>query len=91
MRRPRWARNSNGDACLWAADPFEAHLRALAAELDIAERVVFEPFVPHQEVPGWLTLFDVLLLPSLTARQLEGAVWPGDPGGERLRDHGPRQ
>ena len=46
--------------------PDEGNLRALAKELHISERVLFPGYVPHEEAPGWMTLFDVLVLPSET-------------------------
>jgi glycosyltransferase involved in cell wall biosynthesis len=45
---------------------FEPELRGLANELGIAGRIVFEGFVPHQEAPGWFSLFDLFALPSET-------------------------
>ncbi len=51
---------------LVGSGPFETELRALAAELGIAERVMFPGFVPHQDAPGWFSLFDVFALPSET-------------------------
>jgi glycosyltransferase involved in cell wall biosynthesis len=45
---------------------FEPELRRLAGELGIAGRIVFPGFVPHQEAPGWFSLFDVFALPSET-------------------------
>jgi L-malate glycosyltransferase len=45
---------------------FEPELRRLAGELGIADRIVFPGFVPHQEAPGWFSLFDLFALPSET-------------------------
>ena len=58
--------NQEWKCLLVGGGPLEPRLRALVLELALGDRVLFVPFVPHQEVPGWLTLFDVLLLPSLT-------------------------
>jgi glycosyltransferase involved in cell wall biosynthesis len=44
--------------------PEEANLRALAAKLEMEDRVIFAGFVRHEEAPGWLSLFDVLVLAS---------------------------
>jgi glycosyltransferase involved in cell wall biosynthesis len=45
---------------------YEAELRRIASELNIADRILYVGFVPHEEAPSWLTLFDVLMLPSET-------------------------
>lgn len=50
--------------------PEEKHLRRLAAECGLADRVEFCPPVPHAEVPAMLNMLDVLALPSL-----ETAKW----------------
>jgi glycosyltransferase involved in cell wall biosynthesis len=44
--------------------PQEQELRTIAASLGIQERIHFVGFVPHLEAPGWLSLFDVLILAS---------------------------
>ena len=49
---------------LVGSGPMKSELHDLASELDIAEHIVFIGFVPHEEVPGWLSLFDVLVLAS---------------------------
>ena len=46
--------------------PLEAELRQLAAELGIADRILFTGFVPHEQAAGWYSLFDVFVLPSET-------------------------
>jgi glycosyltransferase involved in cell wall biosynthesis len=51
---------------LAGSGPYEKSLRSLAAELGIQDKVLFVGYVPHQEAPGWLSLFDVLMLPSET-------------------------
>jgi glycosyltransferase involved in cell wall biosynthesis len=58
--------HSNWSCVFVGTGPFEQELRALAATLGIAERVHFVGFVPHEQAPGWLTLFDVLVLASET-------------------------
>jgi len=45
---------------------FDSELRRLALELGITDRIVFPGFVPHQEAPGWFSLFDLFALPSET-------------------------
>jgi glycosyltransferase involved in cell wall biosynthesis len=44
--------------------PLEGEMRRLVAKLGLEDRVHFNGFVPHSESPGWLTLFDALMLPS---------------------------
>ena len=44
----------------------ERHLRRLASELDIGDRVHFEGQIPSTEMPARLRVLDVLALPSLT-------------------------
>ncbi len=51
---------------LVGSGPYEAELRTRVAELGIADRVLFVGFVPHEQAPGWLSLFDVLILASET-------------------------
>ena len=46
--------------------PFEAELRRLADELGIAASIVWVGAVPHQEAPGWFSLFDLFVLSSET-------------------------
>jgi glycosyltransferase involved in cell wall biosynthesis len=45
---------------------YEPDLRNLAAELGISERVFFIGYVPHEQAPKWLSLFDTLILASET-------------------------
>jgi len=51
---------------LVGSGPYETELRAVAADLGINERVIFVGFVPHEEAPGWFSLFDLFVLPSET-------------------------
>jgi PEP-CTERM/exosortase A-associated glycosyltransferase len=51
--------------------PQEANLKALAAELGIADKVVFTGRVPHTEVPRYYDLVDVLVYPRLSMRLTE--------------------
>ena len=49
------------------AGPFEADLRSRAESSDrLRGRVHFMGYVPHDETPRWLGMFDVLALPSET-------------------------
>jgi PEP-CTERM/exosortase A-associated glycosyltransferase len=48
--------------------PQEAQLRALARELGVADLVVFAGRVPHQEVPRYYSLIDVLAYPRYPMR-----------------------
>jgi len=48
--------------------PERHHLRALASDLGLGDRVRFLPAVPHAEAPRLLRGFDVLVLPSRTIR-----------------------
>lgn len=43
----------------------ETELKALAASLNIAERVHFEGAVPHNQIPEYLAACDLFLLPSV--------------------------
>jgi glycosyltransferase involved in cell wall biosynthesis len=51
---------------LVGSGPLEASLREMVVTLGIEEHVLFVGFVPHEEAPGWLSLFDVLILASET-------------------------
>jgi glycosyltransferase involved in cell wall biosynthesis len=46
--------------------PYEAKLRDAVSRLKIEDHVLFAGFVPHEEAPGWLSLFDALILASET-------------------------
>jgi PEP-CTERM/exosortase A-associated glycosyltransferase len=48
--------------------PEEARLKALAAELGIAEQVIFTGRVPHVEVQGYYDLVDLLVFPRTRIR-----------------------
>jgi len=51
--------------------PQEAQLKQLAAELGVADTVVFAGRVPHQDVPSYYDLVDVLVYPRLSMRLTE--------------------
>lgn len=51
---------------LVGSGPMEAELRVRASELGISEHIYFAGFVPHEEAPKWLSMFDVLVLASET-------------------------
>ncbi len=42
----------------------EMELKRVVAESQLEERVLFVGYVPHEDAPTWLNLFDVLVLPS---------------------------
>jgi glycosyltransferase involved in cell wall biosynthesis len=46
--------------------PLEVELRAAIAQSGLAGRVLFPGYVPHTEAPAWLSMFDMLALPSET-------------------------
>ncbi len=46
--------------------PLEPQIRALIVELGLTGRVIFPGYVPHTDAPAWLSMFDVLALPSET-------------------------
>jgi glycosyltransferase involved in cell wall biosynthesis len=48
------------------AGPMEPQLREDAQHLGLSNRIHFVGYVPHNEAPNWLSLFDVLVLPSET-------------------------
>ncbi len=55
------------DLVLVGAGPFEGELRARAEQIrGAAGRVHFVGYVPHEDTPRWLGMFDVLALPSET-------------------------
>jgi glycosyltransferase involved in cell wall biosynthesis len=51
---------------LVGAGPHEATLRAMVTSLDCSNHVKFVGYVPHEQAPKWLSLFDVLVLASET-------------------------
>jgi PEP-CTERM/exosortase A-associated glycosyltransferase len=51
--------------------PQEAQLKRLAADLGVADTVVFAGLVPHRDVPGYYDLVDVLVYPRLSMRLTE--------------------
>ena len=51
---------------LVGSGPMEASLRETVATLGMEQHVLFVGYVPHDEAPGWLSLFDVLILASET-------------------------
>lgn len=51
--------------------PEEQHLKALVAELGIADKVVFTGRVPHAQVQHYYDLLDVLVYPRLSMRLTE--------------------
>jgi len=51
---------------LIGSGPLQPQIERLAASLGIAERLTFIPGVPSSEMPGYLSQFSVLVLPSLT-------------------------
>lgn len=56
-----------GMRCIFVGSgPFEASLRETAAKLGMEQHILFIGFVPHEEVPRWLSLFNLLILVSET-------------------------
>ena len=51
--------------------PHEQRLKQLAADLGIADKVVFVGRVPHEQVPRYYDLVDVLVYPRLSMRLTE--------------------
>lgn len=51
---------------LVGSGPYESELRDTVTRLGIEEHVLFTGFVPHEEAPGWLSLFNALILASET-------------------------
>jgi glycosyltransferase involved in cell wall biosynthesis len=60
LRGVRWR------CILVGSGPYEPSLRDTVTRLKIEEHVLFIGFVPHEEAPGWLSLFDALILASET-------------------------
>jgi glycosyltransferase involved in cell wall biosynthesis len=60
LPRPGWK------LALVGAGPFEREFGELIRNKGLAGRVVQLGFVPHEETPGYLAAFDVLVLPSET-------------------------
>ncbi len=51
---------------LVGSGPYQSELQRTAQRLGIEDHVLFIGFVPHEQAPGWLSLFDVLILASET-------------------------
>ncbi len=49
---------------LVGSGPYQSELQKTIQRLGIEDHVLFIGFVPHEEAPGWLSLFDVLVLAS---------------------------
>ena len=65
------AQNPAVRALLVGGGPQDAQLKALAVQLGIADKVVFTGRVPHQDVPRYYDLIDVLIYPRLSMRLTE--------------------
>jgi len=65
------ARGENVRVLLVGGGRQEAELKRLAAELGVADRVVFTGRVPHEEVGRYYDLIDVLVYPRLPMRLTE--------------------
>ena len=50
------------------AGPIESELREDAKRAGLEDRTHFVGYIPHDQAPDWLSLFDVLVLPSETKR-----------------------
>jgi len=46
--------------------PLEPQIRSALAEAGLTDRVLFPGYVAHTEAPAWLSMFDMLALPSET-------------------------
>jgi len=46
--------------------PFESDLKSLAQSLDIEDRISFPGYIPHEQIPPYLSALDVTVLPSET-------------------------
>jgi PEP-CTERM/exosortase A-associated glycosyltransferase len=65
------AQNAAVRALLVGGGLQEVQLKSLAVELGIADKVVFTGRVPHQDVPRYYDLIDVLIYPRLSMRLTE--------------------
>ncbi|MDH7486039.1 MAG: glycosyltransferase [Anaerolineae bacterium] len=63
------AQEPRGRLLLVGSGPEEKHLRRLAEELDIAERVVFAGYVEHVQVPDYLAAADLFVFASWSETQ----------------------
>lgn len=54
--------------------PQEAQLKQLATELGVADKIVFVERVPHEDVPRYYDIIDVLVCPRLSTRVTELAT-----------------
>jgi PEP-CTERM/exosortase A-associated glycosyltransferase len=51
--------------------PQERHLRQVAAETGVQDRVIFTGRIPHQDVPRYYDIVDILVYPRLSMRLTE--------------------
>ena len=51
---------------LAGSGPYEARIKELAIETGLEDKILFAGYVKHEDAPVWLSLFDVLALPSET-------------------------
>ena len=65
------AREPNLRVLLVGGGPQDAQLKQLAAELGIADKVVFTGRVPHEQVQQYYDLLDVMVYPRLSMRLTE--------------------
>ncbi len=65
------AQNASIRVLLVGGGPQEAQLKQLAAELGVADKVVFTGRVPHSEVQRYYDLIEVLVYPRLSMRLTE--------------------
>jgi glycosyltransferase involved in cell wall biosynthesis len=56
--------NSRWRCVIVGSGDYEAALKKIVTENELSDRVIFVGYVPHEEAPVWLGLFNVLVLPS---------------------------
>lgn len=67
-------RDVDADLVIVGSGPLEERLRARTRELGTAERTVFLPTLPHDELVAWYHAADVFCLPSVARSEAFGLV-----------------
>ena len=65
------AQNASVRVLLVGGGPQEAQLKSLASQLGVGDKIVFTGRVPHDDVPRYYDLIDVLVYPRLSMRLTE--------------------